>query len=205
MTTWRALCEHHGSTRRGEQCAAIAVVSVAAGCGVTTSDDVEVADAEDVPFGLLEPDRVPVALQPVTGAVVVQLYLFDPDSSALVPVTRQVGSAGIEAVAAELVTGPTTSESFLGLQSALTDIDAIDGIDIEGSTALVDLNDSFTTLGGSDQIIAIAQLVFTVTERPRLDRLVVSVNGENVEVPRDDGTLTRDPLTRTDYRSFSPP
>jgi spore germination protein GerM len=186
-------------------CTAVAVVSISAGCGVATSDDVEVADAEDVPFGLLEPDRVPVALRPVNGAAVVQLYLFDPDSSALVPVTRQVSAAGIEAVAAELEAGPTASESFLGLRSALSDIDAIEGADIDGSTALVDLGDSFTTLGGSDQIIAIAQLVYTVTERPNLDRLVVSVNGENVEVPRDDGTLTRDPLTRTDYRSFSPP
>jgi spore germination protein GerM len=185
-------------------CTAV-VVSVCAGCGVATSDDVEIADAEDVPFGLLEPDRVPVALRPVNGAVVVQLYFFDPDSSALVPVTRQVSAAGIEAVAGELEAGPTVSESFLGLQSALTDIDAIDGIVIDGSTALVDLNDSFTTLGGSDQIIAIAQLVFTVTERPTVDRLVVRVNGESVEVPRDDGTLTRDPLTRSDYGSFSPP
>jgi spore germination protein GerM len=189
---WRALCT-------------AVVVSVCAGCGVATSDDVEIADADDVPFGLLEPDRVPVALRPVNGAVVVQLYFFDPDSSALVPVTRQVSAAGIEAVAGELQAGPTASESFLGLQSALTDIDAIDGIVIDGSTALVDLNDSFTTLGGSDQIIAIAQLVFTVTERRSVDRLVVRVNGETVEVPRDDGTLTRDPLTRSDYRSFSPP
>jgi len=191
MTSWRTLC------------AAVAVLSVS-GCGVTTSDDVEVADSEDVPFGLLEPDRVPVALPPASGTIV-QLYLFDPDSSALVPVARQVSTAGIEAVAAELEYGPTASESFLGLQSALTDIAAIDGIDIEGSTALVDLNDSFTNLGGSDQVIAIAQLVFTVTERPTIDRLVVRVDGENVEVPRDDGTLTRDPLTRTDYTSFSPP
>jgi len=185
-------------------CAAVIVVSIGVGCGVTTNDDVEVADADDVPFGLLEADRVPTALRPVNGTVV-QLYLFDSDSSALVPVTRQVSAAGIEAVAAELEAGPTASESFLGLRSALTDIDAIDSVDIDGSTALVDLNDSFTTLGGSDQIVAIAQLVFTVTEQPTLDRLIISVNGETVEVPRDDGTLTRDPLTRADYRSFSPP
>ena len=185
-------------------CAAVIVVSIGVGCGVTTNDDVEVADADDVPFGLLEADRVPTALRPVNGTVV-QLYLFDSDSSALVPVTRQVSAAGIEAVAAELEAGPTASESFLGLRSALTDIDAIDSVDIDGSTALVDLNDSFTTLGGSDQIVAIAQLVFTVTEQPALDRLIISVNGETVEVPRDDGTLTRDPLTRADYRSFSPP
>ncbi len=189
-------------SRRTHLCAALALCA-SVGCGVATSDEVEVADAEDVPFGLLEQDRVPVAL-PASGTIV-QLYFFDPDSSALVPVTRQVRTAGIEAVAAQLESGPTASESLLGLQSALTDIDAIESIDTAGSTALVDLNDSFTTLGGSDQTVAVAQLVFTVTERPTLDRLVVTVNGESVEVPRDDGTLTGDPLTRTDYASFAPP
>lgn len=192
MTLWRTLCT------------AVAVLLPIAACGVTTSDDVEIADPSAVPFGLLEPDRVPVALRPA-GGTVVQLYLFDPDRSVLVPVTRQVSGAGLEAVVAELESGPTDSESLLGLQSALTDIAAIDDVDIEGSTAFVDLNESFTTLGGSDQIIAIAQFVFTVTERASIEQLVVRVDGELVEVPRDDGTLTRDPLTRADYTSFSPP
>lgn len=191
MRRWRALFT------------TVMVVSLVA-CGVTTSDEVEIADPEEVPFGLLEHDRVPSALQPADGTIV-QLYLFNPDSSVLVPVTRQVSEIGIAAVVAELEAGPTDSESLLGLQSALTDIDAVDAIDVEGSTAFVDLNESFTTLGGSDQVIAIAQLVFTLTERPTVDQLVVRVDGENVGVPRDDGTLTRDPLTRTDYASFSSP
>lgn len=191
-------------TWRRTVCTTVAVVSVLVGCGVATSDNVEIVEPADVPFGLLEPDRVPVALQPADGTIV-QLYFFDPDSAALVPVTREVSGGAIEAVTAALESGPTASESFLGLQSALTDIAAIDGVAVEGSTAVVDLNDSFNTLGGSDQIIAIAQLVFTVTERPALDRLVVRVDGENVEVPRADGTLTSDPLTRADYTSFSPP
>ena len=192
MTPWRTLCT------------AVAVLSPLVACGVTTSDDVEIADPSAVPFGLLEPDRVPVALPPA-GGTVVQLYLFDPDRSVLVPVTRQVSGVGLEAVVAELESGPTDSESLLGLQSALTDIAAIDDVDVEGSTAFVDLNEAFTTLGGSDQVIAIAQFVFTVTEWPTVDQLVVRVDGEQVEVPRDDGTLTRDPLTRADYSSYSPP
>jgi spore germination protein GerM len=181
----------------------VAVVSPLVACGVTTSNDVEIADPGAVPFGLLESDRVPVALPPASGTVV-QLYLFNPDRSVLAPVTRQVDGVGLDAVVAELESGPTDSESLLGLQSALTDIDAIDTIDIDGSTAFVDLNESFTSLGGSDQIIAIAQLVFTVTERATVDQLVVRVDGEQVEVPRDDGTPTRDPLTRADYTSYSP-
>jgi len=192
VTRWRTLCT------------AVAGLLPLAACGVPTSDDVEIADPAAVPFGLLEPDRIPVALRPASGTIH-QLYLFDPDSSVLVPVTRQVDGVGLDAVVAELESGPTDSESLLGLRSALTDLAAIDDVDIEGSTAFIDLNESFTTLGGSDQVIAIAQFVFTVTEWPSVDQLVVRVDGEQVEVPRDDGTLTRDPLTRADYSSFSPP
>lgn len=182
----------------------IALLVTIAACGVRTSDGVEIADPSDVPFGLLEPDRVPAALRPDASAVV-QLFLFDPDSSVLVPVTRQVSDAAVETVVDELEAGPTDSESLLGLRSALIDIAAVDGVDVDGSTASVDFNDSFTTLGGSDQLVAIAQLVYTLTQRSAIDQLVVRVDGEIVEVPRDDGTLTSDPLTRADYASFSAP
>jgi spore germination protein GerM len=184
-------------------CTPVVATSLVA-CGVATGDDVELADPSAVPFGLLEPDRVPGALRP-TGGTVVDIHLFDPDSSVLVPVTRQVSTGEIDAVVAELESGPTDMESLLGLRSALTDIAAVDDLAVEGSTASVDLNDSFTTLGGNDQIIAIAQLVFTVTEAPTIDQLVITVEGANVEIPRADGTLTSDALTRADYSSFTPP
>jgi hypothetical protein len=179
------------------------VASSATACGVATSDDVEIADPADVPFGLLERDRIPVAL-PVVGATVVEIHLFDPDISALVPVTRQLTTSDPAALLEELESGPTDAEALLGLRSPLADLDALDGVDVDGSTAVVDLNDSFNTLGGSDQIVAIVQLVYTATENSSVEQIVVRIEGETVEVPRDDGTLTSDPLTREAYRAFAP-
>lgn len=181
----------------------VAVVALAA-CGAPTSERVEIADPQDVPFGLLEPDRVPVALQPGPGAVV-RIHLFDPDRSALVAVTRQVARSGVDAIVRELEAEPTDAESSIGLRSALIDIDAVAAVDVEGSTAVVGLHESFTSLGGSEQVVAIAQLVYTLTARPDIEQVSVTIDGESVEVPRDDGTLTRNPLTRADYASFSPP
>lgn len=184
---------------------ALATAALAcAACGVPTSDTVEVAEPDDVPFGLLEPDRVPVAVRPETGAIV-EVHLFDPDSETLVPVVRQVATTSVEVVIAELEAGPSDAESLLGLRSALVDLDAVDEITLDGATAFVHFDDSFATLGGNDQVIAIAQLVFTLTERPTIDQVAISVDGAVVEVPRADGTLTRDPLTRVDYASFAPP
>jgi hypothetical protein len=44
----------------------------------------------------------------------------------------------------------------------------------------------------------------TPHEDTDVEQVAVRVEGEAVEVPRDDGTLTSDPLTRADYRTFSP-
>ncbi len=175
-----------------------------AACGPPISDNVEIADPQDVPFGLLEPDRVPAALQPGPAATL-RIHLFDPDRSELVAVTRQVTATGIDAAIDELETDPNDAESSIGLRSALTDIDAVADTNVDGSTAVVDLNESFTTLGGSEQVVAIAQLVFTLTAQPNIEQVSLTIDGESVEVPRDDGTLTRNPLTRADYTSFAPP
>ncbi len=184
--------------------ALVVAVVVFAACGAPTSERVEIADRQDVPFGLLEPDRVPVALQPGPASVV-RIHLFDPDRSVLVAVTRQVASTGVEAIVRELEVDPTGVESSVGLRSALIDIDAVAAVDVDGSTAVVGLNESFTSLGGSEQVVAIAQLVYTLTAQPNIEQVSVTIDGESVEVPRDDGTLTRNPLTRADYTSFSPP
>ena len=49
---------------------------------------------------------------------------------------------------------------------------------------------------------ALAQLVFTLTDLPGIQRVSVTVEGERVEVPRGDSTLTSDPLTRGDYAAY---
>lgn len=182
--------------------AALAMALASTSCGVATSDEVQTFEADDVPFGLLEADRVPVALSPGTGSVV-EVFLFDADSQTVVPVTRELSDPAPAAIVDELETGPTDVESRLGLRSALVDVQAVGDVDVEGATAFVDLTASFTALSGSDQIVAIAQLVFTLTSRPAIDRVAVRVDGEVVDVPRADGTLTRDPLTRDDYGSFA--
>lgn len=185
----------------------LAVVSVvfAASCGVPTDGGVEAADPDEVPFGLLEPDRVPVAATPSGQGAVVDVFLFDPDAGHLAPVTRRVESAGLDTVVAELESGPSEVEAALGLQSALSEVDAVVGVEVEGATVTVDLIEAFTGLSGTEQRVALAQLVYSLTDRSGVERLSITIDGEPVEVPRGDGTLTGDAVERVDYEALAPP
>lgn len=181
------------------------LVSMLAACGAGTDSSVETADPEDVPFGLLEQDREPIAgPRPGAGAVV-DVFLFDSEEERVVPVARRVDSTTVAAVVEELEADPSDAESSLGLQSALIDVEPIAGVEIDGDTVVIDLAESFSELSGADQTTAIAQLVFTLTERGGIEQVAITAEGEPVEVPRGDGTLTRDTLDRSDYRSLAPP
>jgi spore germination protein GerM len=53
-------------------------------------------------------------------------------------------------------------------------------------------------------MIALAEIVFTATGRPGVGQVSFSLDGRPVEVPRADGSLTSEPLARTDFRELAP-
>ena len=58
------------------------------------------------------------------------------------------------------------------------------------------------TVTGRQQILALAQVVYTATELPSVDRVLFQIDGENVEVPNGNGKLTSSPLGRLSYRDL---
>jgi spore germination protein GerM len=66
----------------------------------------------------------------------------------------------------------------------------------------VDLGGSFGQVGGQEQILAVAQLVFTATSVPGIVKVQFTLGGRPVEVPAGDGTLTQGPLGRSDFPSL---
>jgi len=183
----------------------LAIAWAGVSCGVREDGRVHRANPDDVPFGLLEEGREPVAA-PVPGPrSMVELYFFDEGEGQLAPVERLVASSSVPGLLAELERGTTDAESASGLQSALTDAEAIASVGVEGGVAIVDLTESFRELGGGDQLVAIAQMVFTLTGRSDIDEVSLTLAGEPVEVPRGDGSLTSGTLRRVDYESLAPP
>ena len=112
-------------------------------------------------------------------------------------------SPALSDVLAALAAGPSRDEQRLGLTSALPP-NQVASARRTRDTAEVDLRASFADVRSRDQMFAIGQLVFTITERPGIGRVVFTLAGDSIEIPRGDGSLTTDPLTRDDYEQIAP-
>jgi spore germination protein GerM len=182
---------------------AAAALTVAVGCGVPTDDEAHLTDADEVPFGLLDAEPEDGAAPP-GGTTFVEVYLYAEEERTLIPVARRVEDQALATVLEEVERGPTEGESAAGLRSALSDSRTIIGTDITGTTATVDLADSFATIGGSEQLVAIAQIVYTATARENVSQVVFTLEGRPIEIPHGDGSLTGGPVTRDDFGDIAP-
>jgi spore germination protein GerM len=155
--------------------------------------------ARDVPFALLEGPGAQGDAAPDDGAATVTLFFVSQD--ALVPVSRSLSrNPSARDVLDELFAGPTRAETASGLSSALGPEADVTDVAIEAGRAAVNLGGPLPeTPDGADRARALAQVVFTLTELPGVDEVRFLLDGEAVEVPVGDGTLTRSAVTRADY------
>jgi spore germination protein GerM len=132
-------------------------------------------------------------------------------------------------VALCLVDGDRLTTTIVELASPVSAADAIDGLIDVSRTALppttrsvitgsqlvtahatthgvanVELNPSFLEIPPADQILAIAQIVCTLTGVPGVGQVQFLQNGQPVNVPRADSSLTERPVSREDYAPLLP-
>ncbi len=120
-----------------------------------------------------------------------------------VPPTVGVARAALE----QLLAGPTAGEasSVPALSSAVPAGTKLLGISIAGGVATVDLSEEFESGGGSFSVRGrLAQLVFTLTQFPTVDSVILKIEGEQVETFSSEGVLIDGPLTREDFLDFAP-
>jgi len=173
---------------------------LAAGCGVP-ADRHPVA----VPGGVVRPALGPTTTTPTPAT---QATLFFVQAEQLVPVVRSVTRPDLEAVLEVLLTGPTEAELAAGLRTAISPQRNIRSVHTDGTTAVIDLTTTFVEVGGEEQILALAQIVLTATGTPGITNVRFELEGQPVEVPRAEGTLSSGPLTASDYaalRTSDPP
>ena len=116
-----------------------------------------------------------------------------------VPATRAVATAAVTA----LFAGPTTDES--GLSTTIPDGTRLLGISIDGTTATVDLSGTFGSGGGSFSMLGrLAQLVYTVTQFPTVDTVLLRIDGQPVRVLGGEGVVVDGGLRRAAYRDELP-
>ena len=95
-------------------------------------------------------------------------------------------------------------EIAVGLRTALLADDLIRSARVAGGIATVDLGPAFTEIGGRDQIVALAQIVSTLTGLPGVGRVSFTLEGSPVGVPRGDGAITTESVSRDDYALLAP-
>jgi len=179
----------------------VAVLAVA--CGVPKDGHPREIDAQNVPFDLLAPTgpTTTTTVPPFAGARQVTIFLADADGH-LVAVPRDVEAPGtLKKALTALLGGPSADEA--GLHTAITSDTKL--LHLRGPVdglVTIDLSRQLLDVTGRQQILALAQVVYTATAYPGVDRVLFQFNGSSREVPNGEGTLTSTPLGRLSYRGL---
>lgn len=157
------------------------------------------------------PESIEVSPPPATatntasGAGGPGVTIFFVRGARLEPVLRPAPSADVATALRLLVSGPLRTEVDEGLRTAVTPQalevtrESTDDVTVE-----VEVTRDFTGVTGVDQLLEVAQVVWTVTQLPQIERVRFTTEGRPLEVPTDDG-LTDQPVGREDYLTVAPP
>jgi hypothetical protein len=174
-----------------------AVLVLLAGCGIP-ADRHPVA----VPGGVVRPALGPTATTPTPET---RATVFFVQAEQLVPVARSTTRPDLQAVLDVLFIGPTETELAAGLRTAISNQTTVRSVRTYASTVVIDLTTTFVEVGGPEQILALGQIVLTATATPGVTDVRFQLEGQPVEVPRADGTLSSGPLSANDYESLREP
>jgi hypothetical protein len=166
-----------------------------AGCGLPRGGSVE---SVPLPPGSAAPERP----GPPAGWREIAVWFVRGDRLEAVP--RAMDEPGPQRAVDLLLAGPTPREELAGLRTALPpqELAVLPGPD-GTRTVTISVGRDLVDIGGGNQLLAVAQLVWTVTQFPSIDLVSFVLDGGRIEVPTDTG-LTDRPVSRADYRSVAP-
>ncbi len=177
---------------------ALAVVATLTACGIP-----EDQEPTAIPGGLVMPAVAPSAAGPPGGqgpfAPESNLAVFLARADHLEKVVRSAPRVDLTRALHVLLGGPTEAELGVGMRTAISPQAELRSAVLVGDTAVVDLSAAFVEVGGQEQILAVAQVVLTATAVPGVGRVRILLEGQAVEIPRADGTLSSESLGAADY------
>jgi spore germination protein GerM len=176
--------------------AGLVLLAVATACGVPLDSHASATDAADVPYGLVANSTSTTVT--ANGPTPVTVFLVADNR--LVPVTRRV-SGPLDAAEAlrELASPLTPEETADGLRRAFGDTDLLGAVERNGAEVAVELLAGFDRLPSREQVLSLGQIVYTLTGLPGIERVRFTRDGEPLDVPTADATLTSGPLGRAEY------
>jgi hypothetical protein len=129
-----------------------------------------------------------------------RIYLVEPGEDRLLrSVQREATSASD--LMDSLLRGPSTGELDKGYSSAIPSTVRLLRTREQAPFLYIDVTDELTDLSGQGLLQALAQIVYTGSELDGVDRVQVTVNGEEIAWPKADLESTTEPLSVYDYPS----
>lgn len=177
---------------------ATTAVFLLGGCGVGAQDEPHVVDLPRQ--ALTSPGQG--TSEPVGD--VAQVICLVRNENLVQQVRRTQSYPTPQAQLDSLVTGPTAEERNAGLTTVLSGV-TLTARGITGAQATVEFPDAGEGGARNDKILAYAQVVCTLTARPDVAEVLFTRDGQRLEVPRSDGTLTSAPLRSSDYADMLQP
>jgi hypothetical protein len=147
----------------------------------------------------------PAATEPVAEPVTLSVYFLRGEKIGVahrhVPARETVETAAIE----ELLGGPRPDEEDAGLHTEIPAGTELNGLEIAAGVATVDLSSEFDDGGGSLTMFGrLAQVVFTLTQFPGVQGVLLELEGEPVDVFSSEGIGLDGPQARDDYEHVAP-
>jgi hypothetical protein len=132
-----------------------------------------------------------------------RIYLIAPEGSTGRLRTVLRDPKGQEELMETLIQGPNEGEVSDGLSTVIPSDLAVNSVRFEGGVVNADVGDALEDLRDSDLQLAVAQIVFTLSELPGVESVVIRVNGDSRSWPDGTGDLQSDPLTVYDFIGFA--
>lgn len=178
---------------------ALTTLSGLVACGAPPEPTAQAVDDTSVPFGLLDRDAPPLLTPTGQDTERASLCFVRGDKLAVIDTTLE-RPANPTTVVDALVEPP--KDAGASLRTAIGPPPLVAGIRLEAGVAEIDLRPAITDLAGDEQLLAVAQLVCTLTNQPGIGTVSFTLEGAPIDVPRGDGSLTSAPVSRDDYRSL---
>jgi Sporulation and spore germination len=180
--------------------ALIAVVIGTAGCG---SPDVTILRGPDLPpdvYGPPEPTPTVGADLPTQGDV----WLVRNGRLREVKdrVFQGVATSEAEALLLALFQG---ASGLRGFDTEIPSDTSINAVEVRDGLALVDLSDNFQLGSSRSLAMRAAQVVYTLTEDPQVDRVEFSFEGVSEQVLGASRDPLAPPVSRSDYAALAQP
>jgi spore germination protein GerM len=184
-----------------------------AGCGIPASSGPQAIAKGNIPSRLLNPGSTTTSTNPNPPPVYVteQIYLVDPNLH-LTPRNRNIAPpANLTQIVDALLLGPIAAESAEGIQSFVTSTSPLSGsnravVTVANGIATVNFaTNPVQVVGAAQTLLAIAQVVFTVTQQPNVTGVLFQIAGQPIEVPiGPNGALVPGPVNQAQYPAQAP-